>query len=527
MPHQILKDAEWALPSVNEAGIDLEMLMREDPEGTIDYISVALDLLGEIEACESSLYDFLKACWNVVVPANIQFVPGMHIQAMAEHLEYVSRRDIKRLIINVPPGSTKSIICSVVWPAWEWLRNPGTRFLCCTNSPDNVTRDSVASRSLMLSDWFRMRWNHFQFTSDQNVKTYFENDKRGHRISQTVGSRVTGKKGDVIVIDDPHDANEARSPVARKGVIDWWKHSCSSRLADDKNGAVVFVGQRVHQGDIFAELMETGAWEILRIPEEFVPSKRCYVASTGWTDPRTEPGELLRPDRFGHEEISQRKALMPIDYSTQHQQDPIPEGGAAFKEEWFQYYGQDGMYYIVPSPGGRYTTKLADLSLFLAVDTAQSMKTSSDFTVIMVAGKTKRGDLLLIDVERFKTSEIDIYPRIARTSTKWVTNTMVIGARSSRAVIDMSYRSGMSVIEMPENLDKYERSLEARIMCKAGQVYLPTKRSWVNDFLNECLAFTPEQTHEHDDQVDCLSHLCKFASDMSAQGSAVPEFFSF
>src|SRR5262249_48140471 len=157
---------------------------------------------------ESSFSDFIKAAWHVIEPAT-PLAWGRGLDAVCEHLQAVTDGLIRNLIITVPPGCTKSITVCVMWPSWVWTKFPWLRWLFASNAADLATRDSVACRRLIESDWYQSRWGHkYQLTGDQNAKTWYENDQRGHRACTTSGSTVTGKKGDLLIVDDGNDARK-------------------------------------------------------------------------------------------------------------------------------------------------------------------------------------------------------------------------------------------------------------------------------------------------------------------------------
>lgn len=154
--------------------------------------------------CETSLREFVKQAWHVVEPAT-EFSPGWHIDAICDHLESVTRGQIKNLLINVPPRHMKSLAVSVFWPTWEWITNPAQRWLFMSYSSALSIRDSVKCRRLIQSKWYQRNFgDRYQLTSDQNAKEKYETDKTGHRIASSVGGMGTGEGGDRIVCF-PHD----------------------------------------------------------------------------------------------------------------------------------------------------------------------------------------------------------------------------------------------------------------------------------------------------------------------------------
>lgn len=292
------------------------------------------------ELCRRSLYEFVKEAWHIVEPAH-DFVEGWHIQAICEHLEAVTRGEIRNLLVNMPPRHMKSLGVSVFWLPWVWANHPEKRFLYSSYDSKLATRDSVRSRRIIQSDWYQSRWGDvFNLTGDQNVKTRFENDHTGIRISTSVGGSGTGEGGDFVVCDDPHSVDEAYSEKKRRAAIRWWDNVMSTRLDDPKTGSKVVVGQRVHHQDLSAKLKDRSDWEHLLLPSEYEPDRNCQT-SIGWEDPRDEGGALLWPDRYGPEEIdSAKEDLGSWGFASQHQQRPTPREGGFFSRDWFDIVEQ-------------------------------------------------------------------------------------------------------------------------------------------------------------------------------------------
>lgn len=289
----------------------------------------------ERDGAPPSLALFLKAAWGILEPAT-PLAWNWHIDALCEHLEAVVSRQIRNLIICVPPGSTKSMTSAVMLPAWAWIEHPELRFLYASHDQRLSTRDSVKSRRLIESEWYQKRWGHrYQMTGDQNVKSHFENDKTGFRMAGSVRSATTGHRANILIIDDPHDARKVEGEADRLETILWHDQAWFNRVTDETKCGRIVIGQRVHHKDLIGHLLERGDYELLCIPEEYEPD-RCKL-STGWTDPRTQLGELLRPDRFGPEQVRQTKLnLGSLGYATQHQQRPSPREGLMFHRDWFR-----------------------------------------------------------------------------------------------------------------------------------------------------------------------------------------------
>ena len=269
------------------------------------------NLLDEIDAelASRSLREFVRQAWRVVEPST-PFVPGWHIDAIIEHLEAVTRGQIRNLLINVPPRHMKSLLVSVFWPAWEWIRWPERRWLyssyACAAQHPRFDKVPASDRVALVSD---DRWgDRFALTSDQNTKSRFDNNRSGYRLATSVGGAVTGEGGDRIVCDDPHNVQEAESDSIRKATLDWWDVVMSTRVNDPKTAAKVVVMQRCHQQDLSGHLLEQGGWEHLCLPAEYEgPSRRDFDRLV-----RPAPGArriaLARPVRPARNRIAENQS---------------------------------------------------------------------------------------------------------------------------------------------------------------------------------------------------------------------------
>jgi hypothetical protein len=241
------------------------------------------------ERATRSLRAFVRQAWHVVEPST-PFVPGFHIDAICDHLEAITRGQLRNLIINVPPRHMKSLLVCVFWPAWDWILHPERRWLYSSYGAPLSTRDSLKCRRLIESPWYRDRWGHIvSLTGDQNAKMRYDNTRPGYRLSTSVGGPVTGEGGDRIVCDDPHKVDEADSDTSRKAVLDWWDVAMSTRVNDPKASAMVVVMQRCHQRDLSGHLLEKGNFDHL-----------CLLPSTKARDARRRSDSAIREPNLGN-----------------------------------------------------------------------------------------------------------------------------------------------------------------------------------------------------------------------------------
>lgn len=436
---------------------------------------------------EASLAEFIPLAWDVLEPGT-PYRRGWHIDAMCEHLEAVSRREIKRLVINVPPGYSKSRSVTVAWPCWEWIHRPHIRFMFWSYAQRLSTKHSIERRLVISSDWYREQWgDRFELTADDNQKTQFTNNHRGHMIATSRDGAATGDGGETLVVDDPLNPRQAASEAELENAKDWFKMTLPSRLRDKKNGAIVIVMQRLHEGDTAGLALDMG-YEHLCLPAEYDPKRSVHVVGSG--DPRKEPGELLWPEHEDREHVDAMKTAMgPYAFSGQYQQSPHPADGGVFKKEWLQYYDPASLSRM--SPGLRYAT----------VDLAVSTKEHADYTVIM-SWAWIDGSLYLLDMDRRRIEGPDIIPAIRQAMARnQLDRVHIEKAGFQLSLIQQARRENLPVMELIPDKDKLSRAYAAVPMMAAGGVYLPSSAHWLSVLEGELLAFP---NAAHDDAADCF-----------------------
>ena len=165
------------------------------------------------ERAERNLAEFIRQAWPVLEP-NTAYIHNWHIDLIAEYLQAVNDGEIHRLLINMPPRHMKSIEATICYPVWTWTRHPEKRFIKVSYS-DSLSRElNVRSRDVILSDWYQRNWGGvFTLKDDVNRQNEFQNDHMGLMLSTSTGGALTGKGGDVIIIDDPQNPAMANSDM--------------------------------------------------------------------------------------------------------------------------------------------------------------------------------------------------------------------------------------------------------------------------------------------------------------------------
>src|SRR5258705_6074930 len=326
----------------------------------------------EAAAYEKSLISFVDYVWPVVEPA-IPFVKGWAISAIAEHLEAVTHGEIKRLLINVPPGFSKSLLTDVFWPAWEWgpQNKPWYRYVCAAYSNHLTERDNMRCRNVVMSDRYQRLWApRFKISNDQFTKVKFANDQTGWKLATSVGGIGVGERGDRFIIDDANNTMMMESEAIRANVNMWFTEVVPDRLNNPSKSAIVVIQQRLHEEDVsgVAISRELG-YTHLMIPMRYEPTRHCVTVlgknhvgeDIQWEDPRVEENELAWPERFPDEVCDQLEhAKGPYAWAGQYQQTPEPRGGAIIKRDWWQLWEEKSyprVEFILASLDSAYTEK--------------------------------------------------------------------------------------------------------------------------------------------------------------------------
>lgn len=275
-----------------------------------------------------------------------RFVPGWHIDAICDHLQAVTEGQIKRLIINVPPGTMKSLLCSVLWPAWVWTRDAKHRMLFSSYSEEFTRRDTRKSKLLILSEWYRERWPDIALKTEPDTMMEFHNTRGGERQGASTNSGVTGKHVHGIVEDDPLKMQDAPSKTAREAVWEYRTQGLGFRLLPEAGWRVLCM-QRLHEDDPCGRILrmrdveDADEYVHLMLPMEFEAKRQCRTALP-FKDPRTHEGELLWPSRMNEKFVAEKrsptKGLGEYGYAGQAQQRPAPAEGGLIKRAWLQRY---------------------------------------------------------------------------------------------------------------------------------------------------------------------------------------------
>jgi predicted phage terminase large subunit-like protein len=440
----------------------------------------------EKEYCGRSLANFARRAWPVLEPAT-PLAWGWALDAMCEHLEAVSRGEILRLLVNVPPGTMKSLLTSVIWPAWEWgaLNQPHLRILGTAHKQELAVRDSTKCRRLIQSEWYQKHWPVI-LTGDQNAKTKFENDKTGFREAMAFTS-MTGARGDRVILDDPHSVDDAASPVKLAAAVTTFREALPSRINNEQS-AIVIIMQRLHEADVSAAALELG-YEHLCIPMKYEEGRSRWVVGRG--DPRKTPDELMFPERFPEKRVRElEQSLGPYATAGQLQQSPVPRGGGNFKREWFNV--------VRAIPAGTRFVRGWDFA---------GTEGGGDYTVGAKVGIQPDGRFLIAHIVRGQKSPAGVERMLVNTASQDGRDVKISipqdpgQAGKSQATYFVKQLAGYSATATPESGDKVTRAEPLAAQAEAGNVDI-LEGDWNKDFLDEITLFP---VGRYDDQVDATS----------------------
>jgi len=448
----------------------------------------------ERELCRRSFAEFIRRAWPHIIPDKFQH--NWHIDAIAEHLEAVARGDIIRLLVNVPPGTSKSTIIGVMYPAWLWGPGgqPWHRYIGASHEQGLAVRDNRLMRELVTSEWYSSLWPT-PLKGDQNEKLYFENDKRGFRQACAVAS-MTGRRGHTIAWDDPLSPEKGNSETSRETAIRILSETVPTRLNDPEKSAIIIVMQRIHENDPSGYIMSHDlGYEHLLIPMEFEPERRV-TTSIGWTDPRTKDGELLDPVRFPPHVVERdKKAMGSYAWAGQMQQRPVPRGGGLFKRSWF------GTVKALPT-GCRFVRGW-DLA---ATEDAEAAATAGCLMALAPDGR-----FIIADMAREQVGPMAVERLMKNTADQdRAKHGQVRGSipqdpgQAGKAQAQHVIRHvlvGHDYHASPETGDKETRALPLAAQAEAGNVFL-LEGAWNEAFLSEAEGFPMGKWK---DQIDAAS----------------------
>lgn len=449
------------------------------------------------ESSRRSLHEFLRRyAWPILFPGT-EFKDNWHIGCICEHLEAVQSGQIKKLIINIPFRHLKSTIVSQTFPAWDWITNPHLQYLTASYIKDLATRDAVNSRRIIESEAYQNDFgDRFRMTTDQNVKTRYENDHNGTRVVTSTDGAATGFGGNRRIIDDPISSMGADSLLAINSSIEWWKGTMATRGNDPESDTTIIVHQRVNERDLTGYILaEEEGWEHLVLPLRYEKEFVKPPTVIGFIDPRTEEGELLHPERMG--EVAAKdlaKTLGVYHTNAQCQQRPDSRGGNIFVRTFWKFWK------VLPELD----------EIVLSVDCAFKDTKSSDYVAMQAWGRKGADKYLLYRIrEHLGFSATITALRALHNKYPNAVAILIEDKANGSAVIETLKKDIAGIIAINPEGGKVARAFAIQPEHEAGNLYLPDPSiaagAGIEDYLSEVTGF-PNPAF-HDDEVDATTQV--------------------
>ena len=456
------------------------------------------------EACRRSLFTFVKEFWSEIIPE--EPVYNWHIPYLCRELEQCFRSVVNRrekeydLIINIPPGTTKSTLCTVMFPAWAWIarnpENPGQtgadlRFMTGSYSSSLSMEHAELSRDIIWSDKWKRYFPDLEIRGDKAQKSNFKNNHMGTRFSTSVGSTATGVHAHFLLVDDPVDPKKALSDVERDAANRWMDHTLSTRKVDKRITVTILIMQRLHKGDPTGNMVEKS-------------TKLRHIVLPASTEYDVKPPELkkfyrnglLDPERLSMDVLKENKTkLGSYGYGGQFGQSPKPREGAMFQEEWFEIVD------AAPAGGTEWVR-----GWDLAATTEQEAKNNEPAYTAGVKMKYVDGIFYIAHSSRFRKSPENVRRAIRALATQDEPGTIIDipqdpgQAGKSQVRSFVRYLPEFEVRYSTESGDKVLRAEPISAQAEAGNIKL-VRGPWNREYIDEITYFP----NGFKDQVDATT----------------------
>jgi predicted phage terminase large subunit-like protein len=418
------------------------------------------------------------------------FIMNWHITALTHALSRVQRRRVRRLIVNMPPRSLKSLITSVAFVAWVLGHDPARVIACVSYSAELGALFHRLFRLVVNSEWYRALFPCMRIAKE--TETEAVTTLGGRRYVVGFGGSFTGQGAHIIIVDDPLRADDAQSDKVRGATNEWFRTTVFSRLDDKENGAIIVVAQRLHEDDLPGNLLAEGGWESLVLPAYAEEDLEIPIGPNVVHYYRR--GEVLQPDREPRSLLEEIERIVgPIIFAAQYQQAPVPAKGNLVQREWLQFYDQPPVHH----PGTQ---------ILQSWDVATSLSATSDYSVC-TTWHNDGGKSFLLDVWRGRLLYPDLKSMVVTLARQHRANVILIEYAGSGRDLVQEFKAHR-VLDIPTPIgvpvvgDKAGRMVAQTARFAAGDVYLPRHAPWLTMYMNELLAFP---NGRHDDMVDSTS----------------------
>jgi predicted phage terminase large subunit-like protein len=454
--------------------------------------------------CKDSLAVFFKEAWKIIEPEK-ELIWNWHHEYLAGELErrmwMVGNGEVRvdDLLINVPPGTTKSSLVTVVFPVWCWLHFPGMKFITASYDESLAIFHAVKSRDIIKSDWFVDLFSGiFILKYDVNKKSEYQNNAGGHRIAVGVGGAATGKHGDFFIVDDPINPKKAASRLQIDTVNHWWDKTVVNRMTEPSVSQKIVVMQRLAVEDLTGHCLgkPDGKYKHICLPAESSEKVKPKELIESYIEGLLDPVRLTKNVLMFF-----RGEMGSLEYSGQYDQDPLPAGGNLINPQWFGRFSLDKLEAEVYDEGKK-------LIWNVFIDGAYTEDETNDPSALLCAAQWG-ADLYVRDVEEvwMELPEIiKFVPNFVGRNRMNGESKIVIEPKASGLSIGQMLRKYTDlnvVIDKPPRDGKTERVKAKLPYMEGGRVFLLDGAPWLDKFMGQVKAFPSSMVH--DDIVDCLT----------------------
>lgn len=407
----------------------------------------------DAEICKRDFFYFIKEFWDVVIPEDPVY--NWHIEYLCTQLqkvvERVERREDKEkdIIINIPPGTSKSTICTVMLPAWSWTIDPTLRILTASYSSSLATDHAIKSRDIIKSKKYKELFPDVRIKRDQDNKTHYKNEKGGERYATSVTGTATGFHAHIIIVDDPLNPMQAVSDVERDKANSFMDVTLSTRKVSKTVTPTILVMQRLHTDDPTGNWLSKKEVEHYCLPGEISKEVKPECLKENYTDGLLDP---IRLDRKALDEL--KINLGSYGYAGQIGQTPSPLDGGIWKK-WF-----------IPVPDKEFPKELTQYGTDW--DLAYTKDDKNSASAYVTAGKL--GNDMYIDFLGFDWLE---FPALIEfMKTKPATH-YIEGKASGKSAKQSLISQGINAVEVSvQGGDKIARATMATPYAESGRVFV-------------------------------------------------------
>lgn len=428
--------------------------------------------------------------------SNGKYLSAPQLELIQSKLLELCNRNIKRLMINMPPRHGKSELISKYFPFWYIGKNPEHRIIHATYG-ESFSRSIGKQLKELFLDFGKSIFD-FELAKDSRSAKELRIRKAGGVYLTGVGGSLTGRGCDLLIIDDPiKNHQDAYSYKLRENLFDWYQSTAFTRL--EPNGVIVILMTRWHEGDLCGRLLELekDKWTVISLPA---------IAESEDDLLGRKIGVPLWEERFPIEALMDRKSsLNDVWFASMYQQRPTPADGEIFQRKHFQYFTEDSFSYYLPNNEEGRVNKEA-IANFGTVDLAISDKTSADYTVCLIFGLTESNNILILDVVRRKiksTEHVNFLTEMYRHYDLWKIGLEKVAFQT--VILEMLQKEqNIYAIDLKPETSKTLRTLHISLLLQQGRVYFRKHAAWLEEFERELLLFP---NGKHDDQVDAFAYI--------------------